>query len=377
MYIFIGHFFSCFYKICQLQSPLVMATIEIYRTAISKLLPTPTKSHYTFNLRDLAKVIQGVCLSKPDVYGDDKNKFIRLWIHEEFRVFADRLVDDTDIAHFLEWVSNAVETHFKVKFNEICQRLDVNKTGVINTPDQIRSLMFGFYMDEKGINYDEVTDISEMRNRFTNYLEEYNQISKTPMNIVLFQFALEHISRICRVLKQRGGNVMLVGVGGSGKQSLTKMAAYVCGYDIASIELTNTYGITEFHEDLIKILKNAGVKAQPLVFLFTDNHIKEESFLEDINSILNSGEVPNLFPMEDKAEILEAVAKDAARANRTDVNFFIFVCFLFFCCNNCVVLRQRIAVIHKKNMVCHVFFGQHACNINKNCIKFKIHTNGY
>lgn len=41
------------------------------------------------------------------------------------------------------------------------------------------------------------------------------------------------------------------------------------------------------------------------VFLFSDNQIKEESFVEDINMILNTGDVPNLFPADEKAELIE------------------------------------------------------------------------
>lgn len=44
---------------------------------------------------------------------------------------------------------------------------------------------------------------------------------------------------------------------------------------------------------------------KPTVFLITDSQIKEESFLEDIDSLLNTGEVPNLFPPDEKAEIME------------------------------------------------------------------------
>lgn len=44
---------------------------------------------------------------------------------------------------------------------------------------------------------------------------------------------------------------------------------------------------------------------KPTVFLLTDTQIKEESFLEDVDSLLNTGEVPNLFAVDEKAEINE------------------------------------------------------------------------
>lgn len=41
------------------------------------------------------------------------------------------------------------------------------------------------------------------------------------------------------------------------------------------------------------------------MFLLTDTQIKEEAFLEDLDSVLNTGEVPNLFAMDEKQEITE------------------------------------------------------------------------
>lgn len=53
------------------------------------------------------------------------------------------------------------------------------------------------------------------------------------------------------------------------------------------------------------LLKSAGVKGQRTVFLLTDAQIKEEAFLEDVDSVLNTGEVPNLFAVDEKQEIME------------------------------------------------------------------------
>lgn len=63
--------------------------------------------------------------------------------------------------------------------------------------------------------------------------------------------------------------------------------------------------MTEWRDDLKLILKHSALYETHGVFLFTDTQIKEESFLEDINNLLNAGEIPNLFPTDEKAEICE------------------------------------------------------------------------
>ena len=79
----------------QSSESIVNATISIFNSIASSLLPTPAKSHYTFNLRDLSKVFQGTLLANSEKV-KDKESFIRLWSHECMRVFHDRLTDTED-----------------------------------------------------------------------------------------------------------------------------------------------------------------------------------------------------------------------------------------------------------------------------------------
>ncbi|XP_076448252.1 dynein axonemal heavy chain 3-like [Babylonia areolata] len=286
---------------------ILVATLEVYQEAISNFLPTPSKSHYLFNLRDFARVVQGVLLLKPKVVPqgvEGAQKVCRLWIHEVYRVFYDRLVDDDDRQAFFKIVKTRVETHFKEKLNTLFSHI-VDPNQLI-CDDDIRCLIFGDYM-KKGDDklYDEIQDLDELRETVELYLEDYNVMSTARMDLVMFRFAIEHISRISRVLKQPNGHCLLVGIGGSGRQSTTRLAAFISDFQLFQIEITKNYTTTEWRDDLRRMMRKAGDEGVSTVFLFGDHQIKDESFLEDVNMILNTGDIPNLYEKEERLEIIE------------------------------------------------------------------------
>lgn len=143
-------------------------------------------------------------------------------------------------------------------------------------------------------------------------LSNYNLVSDKPMDLVLFDYALKHVLIILRVIRQPRTSALLVGLGGSGRKSFAQLASFIADYSPVSLEIGKNYGYTQFREDLRGIFREIGVKNKSLSFVFSDAHIKEEQFLEDINNILNLGTVPNLFPADQRIDICEAVRKDAA-----------------------------------------------------------------
>uniref|UniRef100_A0A674AUS2 Dynein axonemal heavy chain 12 n=1 Tax=Salmo trutta TaxID=8032 RepID=A0A674AUS2_SALTR len=304
---------------------IVAATMEVYKKAMDNLLPTPAKSHYTFNLRDFSRVVQGCLLLKKESL-ENKRTMIRLFVHEVFRVYYDRLVDDQDRAWLYLLMNDIVRDHFKENFEQVFDHLKPRE-------EDMRNLLFGDYMnpdlEDNDRLYSEVPSMESFGQVVELCLDEYNQTHKNRMNLVIFRYVLEHLSRISRVLKQPGGNALLVGVGGSGRQSITRLATSMAKMTLFQPEISKSYGLNEWRDDLKFLLKSAGVKGQKTVFLLTDSQIKEEAFLEDVDSVLNTGEVPNLFATDEKAEIMEAV-RPIAQAGNKSVEFSPLALFAYF-----------------------------------------------
>ena len=127
------------------------------------------------------------------------------------------------------------------------------------------------------------------------------------MDLVIFGSVISHVSRISRMLKQPNGNGLLIGIGGTGRSSATKLAAFISDFELFQIEVSTKYDITEWRNDLKALLRKAGEKGINIVFLFNDHQIKDESFLEDINMLLNSGDIPSLFENDERNEIADKV----------------------------------------------------------------------
>ncbi|CAJ1398655.1 unnamed protein product [Effrenium voratum] len=285
-----AYFLSGFEDSIQATIPtMIESTVNVFKHALQDLLPTPSKSHYLFNLRDIWRVFLGLC-TLSSKKANQREVVIRCWCHEIQRVFGDRLTD----AHDAKWMTDQIKGQLETSFH-----IDAGSIFVTER------LIFASFLNQDADQryYEEVRDVQAMKECIEEYLEEYNSVSTLQMPLVMFLDACEHCARICRVLSHPSGNVLLLGVGGSGRQSLTRLSTYMNDCECFQIEVAKGYGMTEFRDDVKKCLMKCGVEDKVQVFLFCDTQIVKEDFVEAINNVLNSGDVPNLYANEDMESI--------------------------------------------------------------------------
>jgi dynein heavy chain len=137
-----------------------------------------------------------------------------------------------------------------------------------------------------------------MSKRLQEALREYNDTNAV-MDLVLFDDAMKHCCKISRIVAADQGHALLVGVGGSGKQSLARLSSFICSFITVGILISSTYNMNDLKADLQGFYMKAGVKDEGVMFLFTEGQITNERFLVYLNDLLSSGEIADLFAAED------------------------------------------------------------------------------
>jgi dynein heavy chain len=338
-----GHFcetrgFSA--DVVSLAKKLPALTRRLWQATKTKMLPTPAKFHYIFNLRDLSRIIEGMLNTKSEAISNDKS-LLQLWEHECSRVLPDRFITIEDV----DWFSKSLQ--------QLAQKeLGDEFTGAVSKPSFfVDFLREPTESDDPDVEvdpeackiYELVPSFETLRGRITDYMKQLNETLRgSKMDLVLFEDAMKHIIRISRIIRTPRGCALLVGVGGSGKQSLTKLAAFIAKSRVFQIAITKSYNTTNLLEDLKVMYKHAGA-GKSATFIFTDNEIKEEGFLGFINNIMTSGEITGLFAKDEVISISGDMRNPMKKAkpevidtienlwqffiNRVKANLHVVLCF--------------------------------------------------
>lgn len=308
-----AHFKSFPKNMSCLVESIVLATIDLHDKVSSKFLPSSRKFHYIFNLRDLSAVFQGVCNADPAAKYTPY-LIAKLWQHECTRVFCDRLITQEDMDEFDKLLDAA--SMKKEHFKEV---LEAGIKTVNQEEENLGGKLSLLYTSFHGsvTSYSKVPNFSTLKETLAQKLEGYNE-SNAVMNLELFGAAMEHVCRVARILEAPRGNALLVGVGGSGKQSLAKLASSICGYDIFQIAVTQSYGMGDMKNDIMELYTKAGVKQSQISFILTDTQIVNDQWLVFINDFLSTGYIPDLYSNEEMDGVINGIRNLAKAAGIPD-----------------------------------------------------------
>ncbi|XP_056142990.1 dynein axonemal heavy chain 11 [Lampris incognitus] len=262
---------------------VVQAAIALHHKMVFNFLPTAVRFHYIFNLRDLSSLFQGLLFAGPETVGESTD-LVLLWLHESRRVYSDRLVDTKDLQLFHKLQMETMHEHIE----------GVEDKDVTEQP----LLYCHFAQRGENSSYTLIKEWSMLKAILTDALESYNELNAA-MNLVLFEDAMEHICRISRILESPCGHGLLAGVGGSGKQSLTRLAAYISSVEVFQISVRKGYSVQDLKLDLAGLFLKTGLRNQRVALLLTDAQIPDEQSLVIINDLLASGEIPEVFSEEE------------------------------------------------------------------------------
>nr|XP_032294976.1 dynein heavy chain 9, axonemal [Drosophila virilis] len=295
---------------------LVQVGIALHRRVEYAFLPTAIKFHYIFNLRDLTNIYQGVMNSvgAPVSAGGAASSYsgtvcskpaelMRLYVHEAYRVYHDRLVDQYDIKSF----KSSIRDIFKKDFE------DFDEDFVFAEP-LIYSHFAQSLVDQK---YMPLKSWDSLYQLLLEAQASYNDIVGY-MNLVLFEDAMIHICRINRILESPRGNALLIGVGGSGKQTLARLAAFISSLSVSQIQIKRGFGLLDMRDEIASLYMKVGLKNVASVFLISDAQLPDESILMLINDMLASGEIPELFSDDQLDTIINGIRNEVKQSGALD-----------------------------------------------------------
>lgn len=253
---------------------LTTAMVEFYLLSQQRFTQD-IQPHYIYSPRELTRWIRGIFEAIRSVDSLTIEDLVRLFSHEALRLFQDRLVEESE----RKWTDENIDEVVKRNFH-----------GINFEVALARPILYSNWLkrDYSAIDREELRQFTKAR------LKEFCE-EELDVELVLFNEVLDHVLRIDRVFRQPQGHLLLIGVSGAGKTTLSKFVAWMNGLSIFQIKVHNRYTAANFDDDLRSVLRRAGCRNEKICFILDESNVVDSSFLERMNTLLANGEVPGLF----------------------------------------------------------------------------------
>lgn len=254
--------------------PMTAAMVELYLLSQERFTQD-MQPHYVYSPRELTRWVRGIHQAIQPLETLSVEGLVRLWAHEALRLFQDRLVLEEERIWTDQHVDMIASKHFP----------NLDRQAALARPILYSNWLSKDYIP---VDREELREFTKARLKVF-YEEELD------VPLVLFNEVLDHVLRIDRIFRQQQGHVLLIGVSGAGKTTLSRFVAWMTGLSIFQIKVHNKYSAADFDEDLRQVLRRTGCRDEKVCFILDESNVLDSSFLERMNTLLANGEVPGLF----------------------------------------------------------------------------------
>ncbi|XP_021916203.1 dynein heavy chain, cytoplasmic isoform X4 [Zootermopsis nevadensis] len=272
--------------------PLTNAMVEFY-LASQERFTQDMQPHYVYSPREMTRWVRGICEAIRPLDNLPVEGLVRLWAHEALRLFQDRLVEDSERRWTNENIDIVALKHFP----------GVDKDAALSQP-----ILYSNWLSKDYVPVDREELRDYVKARLKVFYEE-----ELDVPLVLFDEVLDHVLRIDRIFRQPQGHLLLIGVSGAGKTTLSRFVAWMNGLSIFQIKVHNKYTGEDFDEDLRAVLRRSGCKDEKIAFILDESNVLDSGFLERMNTLLANGEVPGLFEGDEYTTLMTQCKEGAQR----------------------------------------------------------------
>ncbi|XP_063040383.1 cytoplasmic dynein 1 heavy chain 1 isoform X1 [Engraulis encrasicolus] len=272
--------------------PLTAAMVEFY-TMSQERFTQDTQPHYIYSPREMTRWVRGIFEALRPLETLPVEGLIRIWAHEALRLFQDRLVEDEERRWTDENIDIVALKHFP----------NIDRDKGLNRPILYSNWLSKDYVP---VEQEELRDYVKARLKVF-YEEELD------VPLVLFNEVLDHVLRIDRIFRQPQGHLLLIGVSGAGKTTLSRFVAWMNGLSVYQIKVHRKYTGEDFDEDLRTVLRRSGCKNEKIAFIMDESNVLDSGFLERMNTLLANGEVPGLFEGDEYATLMTQCKEGAQK----------------------------------------------------------------
>ena len=273
--------------------PLTDAMVDFFMQTQERFT-SDMQPFYIYSPREMTRWVKGI---KECVWNLDSmsvEELIRIWAHEALRLFGDRLVFPEELKWTEKKIDEAAEKHFP---------------GADTTTALQRPILFSSWMNKHYVP----VELEPLRDFVHARLKVFHE-EALDVPLVLFDDVLDHVLRIDRIFKQNQGHVLMIGVAGGGKTTLSRFVAWMNGLTVFQVKVHNMYTADDFDEDLRVVLRRAGCENEKIAFIMDEGNIMDTAFLERINTLLANGEVPGLFEKDEYASLMTQCKQASAQS---------------------------------------------------------------